>query len=511
MPTACGCLTAAAGEGPEVSKKAKTIHSYFSKLTAAVVSTTTTPPDDPPAATTIDSETPAATNVEPAAAAIDSNPQAATTIDSEAPAATNVEPASTTIDSTPPAATTIDSEAPAATCVEPTATTATAQPETAAETATAAVSQATAADPQTAPMAVHAESSNLISSQSGRYVAQHAAKQNIWRISTATKQSIGSRRSREDAIRDLSDLDAGCHKSQKKAPKPVATKQSARIAAAPTESYVESQSRDGNWKAGAGRGHKRPIQAALKPEDTSPTKHARDLLAKDCKDVSKLRASLQSMVDHASKLKQRCRLLVSKVATLSRWLSGDQCSNEAKETKHHLTRELIGQGYPSNTGSTLRLHRLAVMRSLQSVCGDDQLKQFQVACAVRDMFRQGESKKQKKKSVAVDTIMKGIGATFAIIAERSEGSSGRGRHKLNDRVVREVLTTAIMMAVPDGVTINALRTALGEKVDWQALRAGLDRAAAFKAGDSGAFTLDETSANAYSEEWTEFVNECWLR
>ena len=240
-------------------------------------------------------------------------------------------------------------------------------------------------------------------------------------------------------------------------------------------------------------------------------KQARILLQEGCQDPSKLRSSLQTMVDYVAQLKQRCRSLVSKVAALSRLLAtsaSEQCVNN-ESTKHNLTRELIGKGYPSNTGSTLRLHRLAVMRSLEAVCGNDQVKQYQVACAVKDLFQQNSTKKERKAVAATEAIMKGLEATFAIIAERSTGETGRGRHKLQDRTICEVLTTALMMALPDNVTINSLKVALGNAVDWRALEAGKRRAEAFKDGTGGAFQPEESTSGGYDPEWEAFVKRCW--
>ena len=99
---------------------------------------------------------------------------------------------------------------------------------------------------------------------------------------------------------------------------------------------------------------------------------------------------------------------------------------------------------------------------------------------MRDLFQQDTmNKKDRKRDSATNAILKGLEATFALLSERSSGTTRRGRHRLDDRIVREVLTTAIMMAVPDDVTINSLKAVLGDKVDWAALRKGLDRAAAF--------------------------------
>jgi hypothetical protein len=71
------------------------------------------------------------------------------------------------------------------------------------------------------------------------------------------------------------------------------------------------------------------------------------------------------------------------------------------------------------------------MNCLQDICGDDKLKQFELPCAVTYLSRQGVSKtKELKQSVATNSILKGLEATFALIAERSFSTSSRGRYKL---------------------------------------------------------------------------------
>ena len=173
-----------------------------------------------------------------------------------------------------------------------------------------------------------------------------------------------------------------------------------------------------------------------------------------------------------------------------------------------MVRELIGQGYdPNDTGRTLRRHRLAVMRALEKECGkDNTLKQSEVASAVVDMFKEKSTKKSLKQRASRDAVLKGLESTFAIIAARSNGNS---RYTTKDREVRDALTTAIMMEKPDTVTINAMREALGNVVDWDALKTALARAAAFKENE-GALVRDETSAGAYDQRWGKFVSECWL-
>ena len=352
-----------------------------------------------------------------------------------------------------------------------------------------------------------------ILSDSGNFVAVHESKLHRWSICSRSDKCklkrISSRKAREDAIADLQALDAGTHKSQLQTQK-AATKQSSRNVAAPSVVYA-AQTREGNYVAGTGRGNKR-LSSKITAECESPTKAARSLLKQDCKDASRLQKSLAAMVEYASQLKHKCKLLTSKVASLSRLVAWSSLPNQNdKDTEHKLLREMIGKGYPPDSGRTLRRHRLAVMNSLEAVCGQDKLKQCQVASAIHQMFQQGETSKQKRVSQATDSLIKGIAATFAVIAERSTGDSGKGRHNKHDRIVRDVLTTALMMAIPDDITINSLKAALGDVVDWRALAAGKARAAKYKDGEGSAFEIDETAGNtAYPADWESFVHKCWL-
>ena len=261
----------------------------------------------------------------------------------------------------------------------------------------------------------------------------------------------------------------------------------------------------------------------------SPTKAARQLLDSGCQSAGKLRSALSSMVDHCSYLKRKLGAATSKIAHLSRLLAPGAvasckdddaphcCSGSCAQAncsfhshssvEHKIIRELIGQGYnPADSGRTLRRHRLAVMNALKTECGEDQLKQYEVACAIVGLFKQTSNKKQKKLDSSRDAVIKGLESTFAIVAARSNGNS---RYTSKDRCVRDALTTAIMMAKPDNVSISSMRAVLGEVVDWRALKAGLDRAAAFKAGDGDAIR-QEPSAGAYDPEWKAFVKECWM-
>ena len=76
--------------------------------------------------------------------------------------------------------------------------------------------------------------------------------------------------------------------------------------------------------------------------------------------------------------------------------------------------------------------------------------------------------------------------------------------------MREVLTTAVMMQKPDGVSINAMKTVLGDAVDWGALRAGLARAEEYQQEDGDITNLCETSCGAHNADWEQFVSECWM-
>jgi hypothetical protein len=273
----------------------------------------------------------------------------------------------------------------------------------------------------------------------------------------------------------------------------------------------DARTRVGNWWRGGPIKPKAPLESskAKKLKGTtpivsslSPTKAAQKLLDTDNRSVKKLRTALSAMVQHCSQLKAKLGTAASKIAHLSRLLaSGDggegaraqeeleccqsscqnaDCSMQSHvSTKLKVVRELIGQGYdPNDTGRTLRRHRLAVMRALEKECGkDNTLKQSQVASAVVDMFKEKSTKKSLKQRASRDAVLKGLESTFAIIAARSNGNS---RYTTKDREVRDALTTAIMMEKPDTVTINAMREALGNVVDWDALKTALARAAAFK-------------------------------
>lgn len=104
--------------------------------------------------------------------------------------------------------------------------------------------------------------------------------------------------------------------------------------------------RQGNWKAGTGRGNKRSAESKMQCEVESPTKEARVLLSTDRKDVPKLRVALSSLCKYASSLKRKLGILGSKSASLSRLLAATNSgiADEGSKGAHHrLTRELAGK------------------------------------------------------------------------------------------------------------------------------------------------------------------------
>ena len=381
-------------------------------------------------------------------------------------------------------------------------------------------------------------------SSTGKYIATFASKQGMWRISDAKKKSIGSRKKRDAAVADLYALELGQHKSQKhtKAKDQLAEQakrhQTQRMLSRPARPEFHTDVRQGDWKPGLGRGNKLPPppvprkKRALPPsiiKSFSPTKTADGLIKSGCTSVKKLRASLSLMVHHCKNLKAQLGVATSKIAHLSRILAPmssriDQqtshgccnatCTNAVcslvshSSSKSKLVRELIGEGYNlADSGRSLRRHRLCVMTALEKACGEDKLKQYEVACAIKDLFKQRTQKKEAKADISRSVILEGLEATFAIISSRRNGSN---RYTSHDRIVREALCTAIMMCKPDGVTINSMRAALGEVVDWQALKNGLEQAAAFKKGTRDLVEWDETSRGKYPVDWEKFVKECWM-
>jgi hypothetical protein len=381
-------------------------------------------------------------------------------------------------------------------------------------------------------------------SSTGKYIATFASKQGMWRISDAKKKSIGSRKKRDAAVADLYALELGQHKSQKhtKAKDQLAEQakrhQTQRMLSRPARPEFHTDVRQGDWKPGLGRGNKLPPppvprkKRALPPsiiKSFSPTKTADGLIKSGCTSVKKLRASLSLMVHHCKNLKAQLGVATSKIAHLSRILApmssridpqtshgccNATCTNAVcslvshSSSKSKLVRELIGEGYNlADSGRSLRRHRLCVMTALEKACGEDKLKQYEVACAIKDLFKQRTQKKEAKADISRSVILEGLEATFAIMSSRRNGSN---RYTSHDRIVREALCTAIMMCKPDGVTINSMRAALGEVVDWQALKNGLEQAAAFKKGTRDLVEWDETSRGKYPVDWEKFVKECWM-
>ena len=110
------------------------------------------------------------------------------------------------------------------------------------------------------------------------------------------------------------------------------------------------------------------------------------------------------------------------------------------------------------------------------------------------MFKQGSTRKQRKQAASRDAVIKGLEATFATISARSNSNS---RYTSKDKIVRDVLTTAIMMAKPDDVTINSIKAVLGDAVDWEAPKAGLSRAKEFQSSGAS-LAVAHTQRNGIS-------------
>ena len=357
-------------------------------------------------------------------------------------------------------------------------------------------------------------------SSSKSYIATYDVSGPRWRICQAFPlKQITSRTCREKAIADLAALDNGTHKSQLKKCAPVSSRQSVRGGSGAERVAYAPETRSGEYIGRGNNLNKRKSVETLQTVDCDPITVAQKVLKMHPGSVKKseLRSVLSAVVDTAQQWKHKAHILSSKLASLCR-LTAVEAHDEkhdhdavSEERKSSVIRDLAGKGYPPHMDRKLREHRRIVMQALESTCGDDKLKQYQVSCAVRDLFRQDNCKKNDAKIPAAEkAVMKGLEATFALISERSAGESGRGRHKLNDRIVREVLTTAVMMAVPDGVTVNAMKRALGTKVDWHALKTGLERAQRFKGTACELFKTEETSCGAYPADWDKFVAECWL-
>jgi hypothetical protein len=117
----------------------------------------------------------------------------------------------------------------------------------------------------------------LIISSSGNYKAVYDKKGNRWRINDKNNKSIGTRKSREDAISDLEALEGGTHKSQSGNFKDHRMRGgSGRVSAASTTVYAQP-TREGNYK-GRGNNLKRTAPEKIVAKDCSPTKLARKLI-----------------------------------------------------------------------------------------------------------------------------------------------------------------------------------------------------------------------------------------
>lgn len=260
-----------------------------------------------------------------------------------------------------------------------------------------------------------------VKSAGGKYKAVYDAKGSRWRICSMNSHSnrITSRKLPKDVMLDLAALDAGVHKSQlNQSNQPdQALKASARIANNTPMVYA-APTREGNYVGRGNNTQKRVNKTIVTHTEDTAVKAAKHLLESDCKDAGKLRKALASMVEYASRLKQKLGVAASKLSVLSRVqaaaISDEKESTEQADAVATLTRELIGQGYPvGDTGRTLRRHRLAVLRSLQSVCGPRELqKQYEVACSVRDLFKQNGKKKaasaKEREDKASLAAIKGI-------------------------------------------------------------------------------------------------------
>jgi hypothetical protein len=531
--------SAVADSAPAVMDSAPTTVVMDSTPTPAVSAPTTVVMDSAPTSAVMDSApTSAVMDSAPTTVGMDSAPTSAVMDSAPTTVVMDSAPTSAVMDSAP---TTVGMDsAPTSAVMDSAPTTIVSAPTTAAMDSAPTTAVMDSA-PTTALM--NSTDTELVSS-TGKYIATFASKQGMWRISDAKKKSIGSRKKRDAAVADLYALELGQHKSQKhtKAKDQLAEQakrhQTQRMLSRPARPEFHTDVRQGDWKPGLGRGNKLPPppvprkKRALPPsiiKSFSPTKTADGLIKSGCTSVKKLRASLSLMVHHCKNLKAQLGVATSKIAHLSRILAPmssriDQqtshgccnatCTNAVcslvshSSSKSKLVRELIGEGYNlADSGRSLRRHRLCVMTALEKACGEDKLKQYEVACAIKDLFKQRTQKKEAKADISRSVILEGLEATFAIISSRRNGSN---RYTSHDRIVREALCTAIMMCKPDGVTINSMRAALGEVVDWQALKNGLEQAAAFKKGTRDLVEWDETSRGKYPVDWEKFVKECWM-
>ena len=177
------------------------------------------------------------------------------------------------------------------------------------------------------------------------------------RLSENGNKSIGTRKSKEAAMKDLQDLEDGTHKSQIHEFKDHRQVSSGRILSQAPQQYAEP-TRKGNYK-GRGNNLKRSAAAQkIAPSDTNPAKKARDLIKTYCQDPGRLQTALVNVCDYTSRRKQQVGALQSKVTSLSRFLASGatgtlKVGNTDSAADHKLTCQLVGEGYPADTGRTL--------------------------------------------------------------------------------------------------------------------------------------------------------------
>ena len=216
-------------------------------------------------------------------------------------------------------------------------------------------------------------------------MAEFDTKESKWRVTTVKpKKQVAKKRRREDAIKDLEELDAGEHKWLRKH-SPAAIMESMEkfdknqkiLPGRAARPEFDARTRVGNWWRGGPIKPKAPLESskAKKLKGTtpivsslSPTKAAQKLLDTDNRSVKKLRTALSAMVQHCSQLKAKLGTAASEIAHSSRLLaSGDggegtraqeeleccqsscqnaDCSMQSHvSTKFKVVRELIGQGH----------------------------------------------------------------------------------------------------------------------------------------------------------------------
>ena len=161
-------------------------------------------------------------------------------------------------------------------------------------------------------------------------------KRNRWRINGKNNKSLGTTKSREDAISNLEALEGGTHKSQSGNFKDHRMRGgSGRVSAASTTVYAQP-TRGGNYK-GRGNNLKRTAPEKIVSKDCSPTKLARKLINQDCQDAPKLQGALTSVCDYASRLKHKVGILKSQVTSLSRLLVSARKPVEVRQSSRLTT------------------------------------------------------------------------------------------------------------------------------------------------------------------------------